>query len=335
MKKKIKVIENNSPEIEIKKAIPKEAFENQSIKLYSDGYDYIAHNDYLLLIDLHAFRKIMSHIHWGNNKTNMNRNEQGGLLIGSIFFDDNKKIKYGIVKDIVFSESTSASRGNLEMGHSTWKDMLDEFHNRYSNNDNIRVIGWYHTHPNNLAVFMSGVDQNTQKRFFNQDWHFAIVLNPHKKMWKVFHGRDALPTRGLVVELEKESRYEEYNDIDIQQENRYEYQNHSSFKGKISVKKEIRESENSEKEVIEINKKYFYSLLSFLSCIIALLIYSIILIKDIKTNSLIQPDHEESTLSITQEMETAILHENSPLNDNPIVQYENDKEVNLSKKGSN
>lgn len=62
----------------------------------------------------------------------------------------------------------------------------------------MRVIGWYHTHPNNLGVFMSGTDQRTQATFFSANWQFAIVLNPHRLQWKAFAGEQATECPGFV-----------------------------------------------------------------------------------------------------------------------------------------
>lgn len=53
------------------------------------------------------------------------------------------------------------------------------------------VIGWFHTHPNSLDVFMSRTDMDTQRNFFNQDWHFSVVLNPHRRLIACFNSMDA------------------------------------------------------------------------------------------------------------------------------------------------
>ncbi len=46
---------------------------------------------------------------------------------------------------------------------------------------------------------MSGTDMNTQQRFFNQSWHYAIVLNPHKQIWKAFVGIKAMDCQGFFL----------------------------------------------------------------------------------------------------------------------------------------
>ena len=74
---------------------------------------------------------------------------------------------YGVVDDAISGDLASGSSTYLEMGHSTWKKMIDELDKiRFSSSSgNAQIIGWYHTHPNELDVFMSGTDKGTQSRF--------------------------------------------------------------------------------------------------------------------------------------------------------------------------
>ena len=198
-KKKFKIVDDIQTLTIKEKELPDEVLEtSKRIELRTENFGDVKNNNYLLLIENSAFHDLQTHIQWGNNHTINNRNEQGGLLIGSIYYDSKREWTYGIVKEILFSHSTDSSSVSLEMGHNTWKDMLNEYDEKYSSKDDCYLIGWYHTHPNNLDVFMSHVDKNTQKRFFNQEWHFAIVLNPHKEIWKAFHGKDAIPCKGIV-----------------------------------------------------------------------------------------------------------------------------------------
>ena len=87
------------------------------------------------------------------------------------------------------------------MNHATWKKMIDRVDMMLDSNPNkdLQIIGWYHTHPNQLDVFMSETDVGTQMRFFSNDWQFAIVLNPHKKLWRAFHGKNAEECKGFLI----------------------------------------------------------------------------------------------------------------------------------------
>jgi proteasome lid subunit RPN8/RPN11 len=126
---------------------------------------------------------LFDHIGWGK-KTEKNIVEQGGLLIGKPYQINDNIIS--IAHSIIPAESTSSNAAYLNMGNDAWGKMLAEYDNRYAEKD-YKIIGWYHTHPNSLSVFMSGTDMGTQKLFFNKKWHFALVLNPHKKIAKAFY----------------------------------------------------------------------------------------------------------------------------------------------------
>ena len=67
----------------------------------------------------------------------------------------------------------------------------------------LQVIGWYHTHPGGLSVFMSGTDRATQRRHFSADWHFALVLNPHRQSIRAFHGPECLECSAAAIVSER------------------------------------------------------------------------------------------------------------------------------------
>lgn len=153
-----------------------------------------------LYIDQPAATKIMNYIDWGKN-TSVNRVEQGGLLLGHVYVDHDKGITYGMVEEVTAGNSARGTESNLEMNFETWKEMFDRADQssapigKYKS----QVIGWFHTHPGDLKVFMSDEDMRTQRRFFNKDWQFAIVLNPHKKCWRAYFGKNALECKGYVA----------------------------------------------------------------------------------------------------------------------------------------
>ena len=148
-----------------------------------------------------AFNSICEHIDW-NKKGNYNKVEQGGILLGYVQHDVEKKVVLGIVEEAIHGKSAVGTRQSLRMNHDVWKQMIDQADNiaHQRGRDDLQIIGWYHTHPNNLEVFMSETDMATQQRFFAHDWQFAVVLNPHKGRWKVFHGRFARECEGIIGE---------------------------------------------------------------------------------------------------------------------------------------
>lgn len=156
--------------------------------------------DHKLFITKRAMGSLSKHIGWGET-TEFNRVEQGGILLGEVFQDENTGITFGVVEEIIPAQTARGSSTYLEMSHETWKDMLDavDLMLEKGSRPNLHIIGWYHTHPNNLSVFMSGTDMGTQSRFFFHDWQFAVVVNPQQRVWRAFYGREARECKGFVV----------------------------------------------------------------------------------------------------------------------------------------
>jgi len=184
----------------IKKAYEpsKETIEDDkiNIKMSSDF------STYKLMIKPSAFNSLCKHIDW-NKKGKYNKVEQGGILLGYVKHDVEKKVILGIVEEVIHGKSAVGTRQSLRMSHDVWKQMIDQADNiaHQRGREDLQIIGWYHTHPNNLEVFMSEIDMATQQRFFAHDWHFAVVINPHKATWKVFHGRLARECEGIVADF--------------------------------------------------------------------------------------------------------------------------------------
>jgi len=159
-----------------------------------------SHKTHLLFIKPKAISKIFEHIAWGK-RTNENVVEQGGILLGHAYRDMTTKIIFGVIEDAINGDLATGTSAYLEMGHATWKKMIDEADLLVDAqpDESLQIIGWYHTHPNSLDVFMSSTDKGTQERVFSCDWQYAIVLNPHKKKWRAFYGKEAEECQGFMV----------------------------------------------------------------------------------------------------------------------------------------
>jgi hypothetical protein len=145
-----------------------------------------------------AMRRIHEHIQW-NSRSSANLVEQGGILVGSATRDPVTGAIHGLVTDAVAARAGARGSGaHLELGHEAWHAMLDELDvMRDASASHMHVIGWYHTHPGELDVFMSSVDRLTQERLFSEVWQFAIVLNPQRRVWRAFNGRASEECRGV------------------------------------------------------------------------------------------------------------------------------------------
>lgn len=157
-------------------------------------------NKHSFYLKKNAFKTITRHIGWGVH-TPHNFVEQGGILLGKSFIDPDTSITYGVVEEAISGELAKGSSAYLEMTHETWKEMYDKADELIEQSGSeLQIIGWYHTHPDKLDVFMSGTDQATQSRLFGNDWQFAIVLNPQKKIWRAYYGRHSTECEGYIIE---------------------------------------------------------------------------------------------------------------------------------------
>lgn len=153
-------------------------------------------NSPIVIIDSNAATNIFNHIGWGEN-IKVNQIEQGGYLIGKV-----KKIPNNqIVVEVNFSipGMTEGSIKHLSFTHKTWELMYEEF-DKFSESDNeLLIVGWYHTHPRYLKVYMSDIDKKMQKNFFYRDWQVAVIFNPQKKIWRVFYGMNSEECLGYIL----------------------------------------------------------------------------------------------------------------------------------------
>lgn len=132
-----------------------------------------------------AVAAMHAHIHWGEHAKS-NRIEQGGLLLGHAARDE--RGIYAVAEAAISGEGAEGNSVYLHLDVPIWRHMIEQAGDRYPG---LQVIGWYHTHPGSLPVFMSGTDRRTQSGVFSEDWHFALVLNPHRKIWAAFAGTNA------------------------------------------------------------------------------------------------------------------------------------------------
>jgi len=153
-----------------------------------------------ILVTNDARETIFEHISWSID-TEHNSVEQGGILIGHSYLDKNTNQIVGLAIQAIPATTAKGSMAYLEFDHSTWKLMIDKLDllNEDNQETELQVIGWYHTHPGRLSVFMSGTDLNTQSKMFSMDWQFAIVLNPQKQIWRAFSGSEAKECKGYML----------------------------------------------------------------------------------------------------------------------------------------
>ena len=174
-----------------------ETFELDQPLKASNGREHSAD---CIFLSPQSWKVIYTHIGWGK-ETATNMVEQGGLLFGRSYRSAETGYVHGIVTHAIPAYNAQGSAAYIRFSHENWKTMMDEFDTITALEEwaDIQVIGWYHTHPGRLPVFMSGTDRNTQKIMFSKDWQFAIVLNPQRQTWRAFRGESAAECQGEVI----------------------------------------------------------------------------------------------------------------------------------------
>lgn len=145
-----------------------------------------------IFIHKEAFECIKNHIGFGKD-TEKNQVEQGGLLFGEVLKytnEQNKSIFIGIVNFALAAKTAEGSMRHLHFNHATWHSLLEEQEKIKKDESKKQLIGWYHTHPKQLQVYFSAVDKENHLTFFNEDWHFGLVLNPQREELKCFLGNE-------------------------------------------------------------------------------------------------------------------------------------------------
>lgn len=152
-----------------------------------------------------AVREIFDFIEWDRGERPDSRDEQGGILLGKRYYDAQKDIHFAVVSKAVTANNAVESSGYLDITQECWREMHEkkDLYNE-STGENAVIVGWFHSHPNNLPCFMSWTDRNTQDLFFDGDNTYSIVFNPQRHLLKAFRARECYATQAfLIIDPEK------------------------------------------------------------------------------------------------------------------------------------
>ena len=121
-----------------------------------------------------AMEKILRHCH----EQALKGRESMGFLVGDVRkWDD----IYAVVYDIA-TASLEASSVYVRFHREAFEelfDALDEIEYEYV------LLGWYHSHLG-YSSFMSSIDMETQRTYFTQPYHAALVVDPITREMKAF-----------------------------------------------------------------------------------------------------------------------------------------------------
>lgn len=114
--------------------------------------------------------------------------EVGGLLLGSAVARPGsgcrERYPYATCVSLAIpAKQTSDSPVSLTMAASVWDEAR-----RIA--PELRVVGWFHSHPN-LGAFFSATDRFTQRHFFRLPHQIGLVIDPFREEMACFAGPDS------------------------------------------------------------------------------------------------------------------------------------------------
>lgn len=123
--------------------------------------------------------------------------EVGGILVGNAYVADG----YTCVEITNCIPAPPAGRGQSSAVHfqftpDTWCAMLGVKDREF---DQLRVVGWYHSHPGHGIFLSRGMDTEIQSGFFAQVWQVALVYDPirHEGGFFIWQNREITPAPGF------------------------------------------------------------------------------------------------------------------------------------------
>ncbi len=114
--------------------------------------------------------------------------ELGGVMLGSQLIDDAER-PFVVVNHALSAEHYESTKGSFKFTHETWSDITRQ---RATFPAELRIVGWYHTHPD-WGVFLSGMDTFICENFFNKPLDIALVIDPCRGDRGVFYWAGTAP----------------------------------------------------------------------------------------------------------------------------------------------
>lgn len=169
--------------------------------------NWISTSPRMLVYTPYAAKRQMEIIGWKDNDFLKNRKEQGGWLLGYYVFNEAGIPVQGEVTEVLEAVTECRLPGYIE-----W-DALEEIRLQqtfFQMKDNLAkvdpvaaeklsVLGWWHTHPNSLDVFLSSTDMETVRLKYYKPEKYSVVLNPHRGTFRAFAGVNAVEVPVIML----------------------------------------------------------------------------------------------------------------------------------------
>lgn len=113
-------------------------------------------------------------------------NEIFGYLVGSILkwnhqiyiiIEEQLFVSNAVQSDITRTFQIEGMAGQFDKKFQALKKL--------KKNDRLRIVGWWHSHPN-FGCFLSGTDLHTQEVFFPEPYQVALVVDPIRDEFQFF-----------------------------------------------------------------------------------------------------------------------------------------------------
>jgi proteasome lid subunit RPN8/RPN11 len=127
-----------------------------------------------------AYKQAMAHLA-------LSSTEQGGLLLGAVWASRSKPSEVARIEilEAIPSPVSDSTEYSLRMGAEVWQEansrLVQLGQQNHPAGSALRVIGWFHSHPN-LGAFFSSTDRATQAAFFNHPYSVGWVIDPFSKI---------------------------------------------------------------------------------------------------------------------------------------------------------
>lgn len=141
------------------------------------------------------YEAYISHEAFEKAREHFKRHEQRGLealglLLGKAYKWQGRE--YVIVEEYATAEN-DATAVSVRFTEEAFEKLAGQLGER-------TVVGWAHSHPG-YGCFLSSTDLRTQKAFFNERYHIALVCDPKTDECKAFKldGEDYRPAPYAVI----------------------------------------------------------------------------------------------------------------------------------------
>ncbi|MEZ5939778.1 MAG: Mov34/MPN/PAD-1 family protein [Planctomycetaceae bacterium] len=111
-----------------------------------------------------------------------------GVLVGKWETDTNGP--YALITNYIRCDNAAQKHAEVTFTQDSWTQINHEMDTKYQD---LRIIGWYHSHPD-FGIFLSDRDCFIQQHFFSGPGQVAFVIDPVRHLEGLFEWRNSKPT---------------------------------------------------------------------------------------------------------------------------------------------